>query len=433
MRTHSFVLWSSLFLTPLASATHSFASDARGANDEVVAQTAADPRLGALGLGALTDAPLSAARAELLDLAFSAASAFPTNPHAKNKARAQAEVVDACIALDQHARAARFASEIDGWERGTAYADLAHRLAERGAKQDAHRCLALAEVVADKDRTVLEDEGGQVWRRDRIRARMARAQLALGEERAAEALAKDLADAEQAHVTSAVAARTDAEEFDERMRWVDETVKLANFELLQAALATCVELFDAHYDDVQKREACEAKIESSWSKLPVGIRVEFVLDLGHRALAHGDRTKTLALSEKAKALIDGALWPPVLKVDVLSRLATLRHRAGDAEAGRADANFALAYFDAEERAIVDIDRADALRPLAETFHALGDTAAARKTYQRALAAGQTNPNARPRCQDFVATCCSLARIGFETDDELLQTLRSIRASLREPW
>ncbi|MCK6447183.1 MAG: hypothetical protein L6Q99_12405 [Planctomycetes bacterium] len=432
MRTHGFFLWSSLFLASF-SETHAFASSASRANDEPGAQAGRDARLDALGLGALADAPLSAARAELLDLAFAAASAFPTNPHAKNKARAQAEVVDACVALDQHARAARFASEIDGWERGTAYADLAARLAERGAKQDAQRCLALAEVVAEKDRTVLEDEGGQVWRRDRIRARMARARLALGEERAAAALSDELPDAERGLVTTEIAARTDAADFDERMRWVDETVKLANFELVQAALATCVELFDAHYADVAKREACETKIESSWGKLPIGIRVEFVLDLGQRALAHGDRAKTLALASKAKALIDGAVWPPVLKVDVLSRLAKLRHRAGDVEAGRADANFALAYFDAEERAIVDIERADALRPLAETFHVLGDAATARKTYQRALEAGQTNPNARPRCQDFVATCCSLARIDFAVDEELLQTLQAIRASLREPW
>lgn len=426
MRTLCFLVSTWICLGSFAASTPT-ADHAVRPNDDV------DSRLAALGLAKLTDAPLDGARAEVLDLAFAAASAFPTNPHAKNRARAQAEVVDACIELDQHARAARFASEIDGWERGTAFADLAQRLGEHGAKQDAQRCLALAEVVADKERTVLEDAGGQAWRRDRIRARMARARLALGEERAADALARGLTDSERSQVVTEQAARSDAATFDERMKWVDETVTIANFELVQAALATCVELFDVHYGDIAKRDACVAKIESSWSKLPIGIRVDLVLDLGRRALAHGDRAKTLELATKAKALIDGAKWAPVSKVDVLSRLATLRHRAGDVESARADANFALAYFDAEERKIVDIDRADALRPLAETFFALGDRAAARKTYQRALEAGQTNPNARPRCQDFVATCCSLARVGFDVDDELLQTLRALRASLREPW
>lgn len=423
----TFLVWSPLLLVASAAPQAAAARVDRHAADARAAE------LAALGLAELTDAPLSAPRVELLELAFAAASAFPSNPHAKNRARAQEQVVRACVELDQYRRAACFAGAIDGWERGTGYAELAYRLAERGSKAEAERCLDLAQVVAEKDRTVLEDEGGQTWRRDRILAQIARARLALGQDDRAHALAAGLLESETTPVATERAARKDATAFDEHMAWVDQTVEIANFDLMQAALATCVQLFDTYYDDAARRDAAEAKLEGSWGKLPIGLRVEYLLDLGQRALGHGDRAKALALAAKTKVMIDGATWTPEMRVEVLSHLASLRHRAGDTESARADAAFALAYYDSEKHRIVDIDRADALRPLAEAYQAFGDRAMARKVYVLALEAGQQNPNSRPRCQDLVATCCSMAVAGCEPDPELLEGIRAIRAGLGDPW
>src|SRR5215813_3973758 len=72
-----------------------------------------------------TDKPLLAFQSELLDLAFKTATALPTEPHIKNRSRAQESVVDTCFQLDQPHRAAGYIQGIDNWRRGLAYADLA--------------------------------------------------------------------------------------------------------------------------------------------------------------------------------------------------------------------------------------------------------------------------------------------------------------------
>jgi hypothetical protein len=71
--------------------------------------------------------------------------------------------------------------------------------------------------------------------------------------------------------------------------------------------------------------------------------------------------------------------------------------------------------------------------VAEAYHALGDDAAARRVYARALEAGIDNPNAWPRSVDLAETCCSMAVSGFEPDEELMERVLELQAMLGEPW
>src|SRR5205814_8061276 len=80
----------------------------------------------------LTDTTLQPWQGDLLELAFRAVSAMPTEPHRKNRAMAQERVVMACLQLDQEGRALRMLEQIDGWQQGTCYAELAWHCAQRG-------------------------------------------------------------------------------------------------------------------------------------------------------------------------------------------------------------------------------------------------------------------------------------------------------------
>jgi hypothetical protein len=64
---------------------------------------------------------------------------------------------------------------------------------------------------------------------------------------------------------------------------------------------------------------------------------------------------------------------------------------------------------------------------------MGDAKTAREVYARAIDDGVENPNARPRAEDLVATCCSLALQGVEPDAATWSRLRKIHEELREPW
>ena len=52
---------------------------------------------------------------------------------------------------------------------------------------------------------------------------------------------------------------------------------------------------------------------------------------------------------------------------------------------------------------------------------------------QALEAGATNPNARPRCDDLVATCLLVVELGLEPTADLLARARALRAGLVDPW
>jgi hypothetical protein len=56
-----------------------------------------------------------------------------------------------------------------------------------------------------------------------------------------------------------------------------------------------------------------------------------------------------------------------------------------------------------------------------------------KLYRRAAEEGIQNPNARPRTEDLVATCLSMARQDVQPDAELVRRLRATREGLADPW
>jgi len=82
---------------------------------------------------------------------------------------------------------------------------------------------------------------------------------------------------------------------------------------------------------------------------------------------------------------------------------------------------------------VNIYRAGALRPLAEAYQSMGDTAAALTVFKKAVEEGVENPNSRPRVEDLSATCRSMALSGVEPDADLWARLREVFTGLGQPW
>jgi hypothetical protein len=117
----------------------------------------------------------------------------------------------------------------------------------------------------------------------------------------------------------------------------------------------------------------------------------------------------------------------------MTALASARYRAGDVEHARQVAQSALGVFDTERANILGVDRARALRCIAETYQTVGDSTTALKVYERAVEEGAANPNAKPRAEDLTATCCSMALHGVEPDAKLRARLNEICEKLGDPW
>jgi tetratricopeptide (TPR) repeat protein len=174
-------------------------------------------------------------------------------------------------------------------------------------------------------------------------------------------------------------------------------------------------------------------MKAAWQTLPLTVRIESLMTLANAALAHDDKTKAIALLDEARPFLDDYDWSARLRLPLDARLAAIRHRAGDTERARSEADAALALYEAERSIITNIYRAGVLRPLAEAYFEMGDAATARAIYARALEEGVVNPNSRPRAEDLSDTCCSMARTGLEPDERMWDRIREIKKGLSHPW
>ncbi|HTF88039.1 MAG TPA: hypothetical protein VK843_06485 [Planctomycetota bacterium] len=374
---------------------------------------------------------------ELLELASKTASALPSNPHVKTRSRLQEEVATACLALEQPERAMKIVEAIENWRRGTGYADIASWCASHGKQETARHCIDLARKVADTTEAGdAEGESSQTWRRDRIRAGIARACLVLGESKQAAELEAGLAGSEvgSLHAAKAKLQGADAPEtLDARLLELDPVLATGDFDQLRDALGVCASLFDRFYADAERRTRAQEKIVSSWTKLPAQVRIELMFELTGIALDHADRSLALTLVDDTQRLVEGSRWLPEDQIPLAAKLAGLRQRAGGETQARTELAAALAAFDAHRQRIVDIRRAAVLRSIAEAYQSMGDTAAALELYARAVEEGIANPNSRPRAEDLAATCCSMAQHAIAPGPQLWSRLREIHQGLKSPW
>ena len=381
----------------------------------------------------VADQPLETYRRELLDIAFRSASAFPLDPHIKNRSRAQEKVVAACFELDQPIRALDCIGKIENWRRGVGYADFAAYCVEHGDTAELQSYLDLALEVAASD----DEELQQEWRADRIRAKVARTLYSLGQEEAASRLVSDLTESEQVLVISARAAQLSPEVCDAQIAKLDlghESFAVLGLDQVRNVLGSLSTLYERFYLDAERRARLEQKIEAiPWDTVPEGLQIEFLSDLAGVAIDHDDEARALELVKEAQAVRAGTRWSPEDEVEIAARLAALRFRAGDAVRAKSELDAARALFEAQREKIQTMFRAGALRSVAEAYHAIGDTRTALAIYRIAVDDGAENPNARPRAEDLSETCISMALRGVEPDERLWTRLRQIQDGLRDPW
>lgn len=379
---------------------------------------------------ALPDQPLEEYRARLLELAFQAASAMPRGSQLKPRSRIQEEVVMAWLELGQLRRAQVGIEGIDNWRRGACYAELAYQCARLGHHGSVQELLDRAVGIARSS----EDAEMQDWRRDRILAKIAKTHAWVGREAEARAIEADLADAEQVELQVLKAQLVPAGDVRRQLELLDGLVAQGGFDQSLVALRIARELFGLFYADRELREVIEERIHQYWVKLPVQVRIETLERLIESTLAYQDDAKALELLHQARLLIEGHAWLPEDRVVLTARLAVLRFRAGDPQRARREVDTALGFFEQNRVRIESMYRAGALRPIAEAYDQMGDRSAALRTFKLSLEESLENPNSRPRANDFVALCVSMARHAIEPDQALSARLAEVLAKeLREPW
>jgi len=367
---------------------------------------------------------------DLLRFAFEVATLIPRDPHIKDRSRAQEAVVLDGIGAGRIELAADLVERMDGWRRGTAYADVAFAMAEADPNDPRiRRYLTLAANLA---------ETAESWRKDRIRMAVARTHVRLGESAEAARIARGIAPEEVGKIDAARAAFEDGTEMDDaafeaRQAELAAVIGSGTFDLVVPALEAQVAFFRRFHADAERRASIEAAIREGWRSVPHSIRIDLLLDMSAIAMAAGSAGDARRLAADARGILDANRWVAESEVPILGRIAAALAMAEADEEARAAIAKAEEIYAARLREIYDIYRADALRPVAEAWGALDDPENARALYLRALESGVENPNARPRAIDLAATARSMATSGFQPDAEMLERMRAIRTRLGDPW
>jgi len=374
------------------------------------------------------NAPLPEYQAELLEMAMDAASKMPHDPHIKDRSRYQAYVVQACLELDQPARARRYIRRIDNWRRGQAAAEYAMYLARTGQTETIDHYLQIAEDQARR--------AGQDWRRAHVELRMARARMLMGEANAATEFNRELTDATYRGKTASTAARmSDGPSYELLSARLDKLIATDQYDLIRNATSAYVELYREHYQDKDRREAIERKLREAHRQMGGAEVLNLLMNLARAALANDDPETALRFVSEAEKMADKANWPAHREYESAFRakLAMLRHRADDTETARKYVDAALADLNERMDQIQTFRRADALIPLAEAYHAMGFRKDALKIYEKAINNSQMNPNGRPRAIDSCELCVSMALHGVEPRATVRARIRAVYEDLSPPW
>lgn len=361
----------------------------------------------------LSDAPLDSFQSQLLETAFEVATAMPVNPHLKSRSRAQEEVAQAALKLNQPQRVLVYADQIGNWRRGQTYADFAFYSVQHGVTNGLASYLDLAEKIAQ---TATQD-----WRRDAVLARIAQVQGLIKEyEEGALSSGEEIPSLDQAS-------------FDKELGRADEMLQTGMLDDVKAGLNVCIRLYERNYGDEECRAAAEKKIRDSWKVLPVFLRIEFLKKMASVSLANEDQDHALQLVDDAHELMVNNTWPVHYRIPLAADLAALKFRSGAAEAARHELDEAIQLFDQKQNEIVNIDKREALVPVAEAAWVMGDADTALTIYKQAVESSVENPNSRPRAEDLSAICLSMALTHVEPDAGLWARIKEIQAGLGDPW
>lgn len=383
----------------------------------------------------LSDVSLAAFQIELLDLAFESATRIPVYPHIKDRSRAQYEVVESALKLNQPQRALGYIERIDNWRRGAGYADLAMYYAQHQREPEVQRYLDLAHKIAEEGVSLPQasENVPQEWRRDHIRTKIAQTYARLGMIAQAHTYETGVEDSEVGKVAAVLADVDTITPLDEQIKGLDDFVTQGKMEITQNAIEGFNQLYENHYQDADRRRLIEDKIKTSWNGLPIIFRVRTLQRLADIALKHNDANKAIECVNEAQQIIDTYRWDLEYLIPLQAQSIALRYRAGLTDQSLADAAALLDRFDVEKEAIVNVFRVRTLIALSETFRVLGDMQAALSVYKKAAEESVDNPNSRPRAEDLAAICCYMAAVELEPDAELWTKIHQIHKGLGQPW
>ena len=200
---------------------------------------------------------------------------------------------------------------------------------------------------------------------------------------------------------------------DQRLAAMEEILAKGNLDQIRNALDACVEMFEAIFaDDAARRARDRGDDRGRMEEDPGRAR--------HRRVHSGSRRRPSSKQDptKARAIAEGGAHDPRrgdagfprTGSGIAARLAVVRHRRGEQRGGpRRPRRAARGLRVRARRDRRHLSRAARCARSPRRTRRSGTRRPPLDVYRRALEEGVGNPNSRPRAEDLVATCLSMAR------------------------
>lgn len=381
-----------------------------------------------------TDDPpkLAPTPTSLLRHAADAAAKMPLDPHEKTRGRLQHRLVESALACGDVALARDVTGEIENWRRAFGLAAIAAHLAGEGDEAAARTALEKAE----RAEAGLTEEFVQGWRRDRVRARIARTYALLGDPRTAASIQARLEPSEAGRLASLSTRFIEKKDAAAQVDTLKSIAEIGDLEQVRHSLLALAAIYGRFPGETELRGEIVTSIRELWNKMPLEPRIDVLEQLVRHDTESGSEASREAAKgyvEEIQAMVTDHRWTQDKDVALRAKVAELRVLTKEEERARASLEEALRLYAETRESIVNIDRSDALRPIAEVYAALGDASTANDIWLRALEESLENPNARPRLEDLVETVISIAESGTRPKATLLAMLVRVEGLLDEPW
>lgn len=363
-------------------------------------------------------------RSTMIDDAMAVASSLESPSHERVRSRLQRDVAAAAIELGMVDVALRHAQAIRDWRRAEILALAGQALVRSGESERATTAL----------REAFEGSAGtEGWIRELLLTEIAVGLALLGDVDQARQFAGQVPQDLTGRVEAELVSSTSLEDLDRQCDAFDAAIATKAFDVVRSGVDGYLAVWERVPDDSVRAARAEKAIRDAAPGLPIDLQIDLRVRVADRLAAVGRRDDAAAELAQACDQIRNYDFAPDTVGGIARNLARGLMRQGQPGQARRVIQETLARYQANPSEVVDIDRADMLRPLAEALVDLGDRDEALRVWRLALEVGALNPNARPRAEDLCLTCLSMARSGVEPPEDMRATIRSIRSGLKAPW
>ncbi len=344
--------------------------------------------------------------------------------HVRVRSRLQRDVAATAVELGLVDLALLQAEQIQDWRQGEVSALAAQALTRAGDRTRARACLDVAIEASGR---------AEGWMRERLCTEIALGLALQGDIEAARRYAAMAPPELTGRVEAELVAGSTPEEFELQCDAFDRAIATGSLDVVRSGIDGWFAVWARAYGDAAKCERAERAILQAMPGLPIDLQVGGQIRLAEAFAADGHPDRCLEAIGRAQVMLAEQRYAPEIFSGLVRTVALAEARHGDRTKALRDVRKALQSYETSPTLLVDIDRADYLRPLAETLFELGERDEAMRVWSLALEVGAVNLNARPRAEDLCLTQLSMVRVGAEPTERIRAVMKSIREGLKAPW